>query len=123
MSLISAVPGKAFSTTLYLPQAALGVVLWSIRDNRGKLVLKGQLPPSNNKVIISGVLPSGVEVPPDGSRFSLTATDGKSSATEYFEVISPIQVDDHGTEIAYLAGHPFTDVLVLPRRAECVTVK
>jgi hypothetical protein len=123
MSLVSAVPGKAFSTTLSLAQAACGPVRWSVRDNRGNLVLKGQVPPTGNTVIINGVLPSSVKVPPDGSRFSISATDGKTSAIEYFEVISPLNVEPQAGPIAYLYKHQFKDTLLLPRKAEFVNVK
>ena len=82
MSLISCVPGRTFSTTMYLPQPASGVVKWTVRDPTGKLVLKGQCPPANTTVVISGVLPSSAFVPEDGSKYSISASDGRTSAIE-----------------------------------------
>lgn len=95
-----------------------------MRSHEGKVILKGQCAPAGNTVIISGVLPSSSPVPPDGSKYSVSATDGNTSATEYFSVIAPLSIQtQHGVEIAYLEKHAFRDTLILPSRADCVSVK
>jgi len=124
MSLVSVIPGRNFSTTLQLPQNASGPVSWSVRDNTGKILLKGQCAPAGTTVVISGVLPSNTKVPPDGSKFSILATDGITSTSEYFDVIAPDDLAvQHGIEIAYVVKHPFRDSLILPKRADEVSVK
>jgi hypothetical protein len=123
MSLVSAVPGQTVNTTLQLPQAAAGPVKWVVRTPEGRLVSSGQSAPSGRLCVVQFVLPSTAEIPSDGSRYSLTATDGVTSCTEYFEVLDPHGIEvEHGVEVTYVAGQRFADVLTLERPADEVTV-
>lgn len=123
MSLVSAVPGQTVNTTLQLPKAAVGPVKWTVRSPRGKLVASGQSAPSGQLCIVGFVLPSEIEIPVDGSRFSITATDGASSVSEYFEVVDPDGIEvEHGVEVAYMAGTQLADSLILEHAADEVKV-
>jgi hypothetical protein len=69
------------------------------------------------------VLPSSIEIPSDGSRFSITASDGQSSVSEYFEVVDPDGIEvEHGVEVAYMKGGRLSDTLILEHAADEVTV-
>ena len=112
--LISAVPGQQVNTTIQLPQAAVGPVQWVVRDHLSNVVARGTYAPSGVLVIVAFTLPSTVEVPLDGSKYSLSASDGVSNATDWFDVVSPEQLNtEHGVEIAYMQGKPFTDTIIL----------
>jgi hypothetical protein len=90
-------------------------VNWVVRDHLSNVIAKGQYSPSGTLVIVSFTLPSTVEVPLDGSKYSITATDGTSSAVDYFYVVAPEELsNNHGVEIAYLQGKNFVDSIVLP---------
>jgi hypothetical protein len=68
-------------------------------------------------------LPSSISVPIDGSKYSISCTDGITSAVEYFSIISPqdLQVS-HSSEIAYKVKSIFKDSLILPSTAENITL-
>lgn len=123
MSLISAIPGQALNCTLTLPQSAVNPVKWIIKDHTGALILNGQVAPSGTSVVISTTLPSNVSIPLDGSKYSITASDGITSTTEYFTIVAPqdLQVE-HGTEVAYLKGSVFKDSLILPSSVSSIAV-
>lgn len=124
MSIVSAVPGKVLSTTLQLPQAARNVVKWVVRDDKGNVVAKGQVAPAGMQVIISTVLPSTISIPNDGSKYSISASDGNTSAIEYFSIVSPDSFNmGYTQEVVYMKGRTFTDQLVLDRPAECISVQ
>lgn len=123
MSLVSAVPGQTVSTTIQLPKAATGPVKWTVRSPRGRLVASGQSAPSGQLCVVSFVLPSEVEIPLDGSRYAITATDGVAAATEYFEVVDPDGIEvEHGVEVGYMFGQKMADALILPGPADEVSV-
>lgn len=123
MSLVSAVPGQTVNTTLQLPNAAVAPVKWAVRSPTGRVVASGQSAPSGVACIISFVLPSSIEIPSDGSRFSITASDGQSSVSEYFEVVDPDGIEvEHGVEVAYMKGGRLSDTLILEHAADEVTV-
>jgi len=123
VNLVSAVPGQTVNTTIQLPVVATAPVQWSVRDPNGALVASGQVSPSGTLAVVSFVLPSSAMVPLDDSRYALFATDGVTSATEYFAVLSPDALAvDHGVEVAYVAGQQFADSLILDEAADEVTV-
>lgn len=115
MSLISVVPGQTVNTTVQLPQPAIAAVKWVVRDHLSKVVARGQYSPSGTLVVVNFVLPSTAAIPLDHSKYSITATDGASTVVEHFDVVSPEQLStDHGTELAYMQGKNFTDIIRLP---------
>ena len=78
------------------------------------MVINGQVSTTTTSVIIATTLPSNVSIPLDGSKYSIYATDGITSAVEYFTVIAPVDIStQHGIEIAYLQGSVFKDSLIL----------
>lgn len=123
MSLVSAVVGRNFSTTLMLAQNARAIVSWQVRDPSGTIVLQGTAAPAGSAVVVAGVLPSTSVVPIDGSKYSISASDGNTSVREYFTVLPPSQVQtQHGLEVAYLQKRAFRDTLILRCQADCVSV-
>ncbi len=122
--MISAVPGQAIQTTLTLPQVATKQIRWIIRDHTGKLMAQGVSPPTGVSVVINTVLPSSAVIPLDGSKYVISATDGTTSAAEWFSVLSPTDPvqNDHGIEMAYLQGRAFTDSIILPYQPTALTV-
>ena len=123
MSLVSAVPGKLLSTTLQLPKSARGAVTWSIRDHKNRLVGRGQVSVSGTNVVISTVLPSTCHVPNDGSKYLINATDGYSSVSEYFSVVSGESVNvQHNSHIAYLQNRVFRDTLIVDEPVQSITI-
>jgi len=111
------------SATLILPQAASGPVSWTIRDYNGNLVVRGKVAPSGTNVVVSVVLPANCKVPPDGSKYVISATDGITSTSEAFSVLAPIPLaTSHGTEVAYMQGRVFQDSLILAEPAENISI-